>query len=111
MVFRRKSSVSGEYMERQEAAVWLGRSMSTHEVSIRVILQLLDAITIQQSVIQALYERIEGVADGGASEEALEQMDVGLSDDLRLRLEEVRNEIDPILKMVDQSCKSLEKML
>ena len=111
MVFKRKSNGSGEYMERQDAVVWLGRSMSTHEVSIRVILQLLDAITIQQSVIQALYDRIEGVSGGDVSAEALEQMDVGLSDDLRLRLEEVRNEIDPILQMVDQSCKTLEKML
>jgi hypothetical protein len=111
MVFKRKSNGSGDYMERQDAVVWLGRSMSTHEVSIRVILQLLDAITIQQSVIQALYERSEGIVGGGESAEAFEQMDVGLTEDLRMRLEEVRNEIDPILQMVDQSCKTLEDML
>lgn len=111
MVFKRKSNGSGDYMNRQDAVVWLGRSMSTHEVSIRVILQLLDAIAIQQRVIQALYERSEDIDGGSASTEAFEQMEVGLTEDLQRRLEEVRNEINPILQMVDQSCKTLEDML
>jgi hypothetical protein len=98
-------------MERHEAVVWLGRSMSTHEVSMRVILQLLDAITIQQNVIQALYERSAGIEGAQATTEALGQMDLGLTRDLLKRLGEVRDEIKPILSMVDESCRTLEKML
>ena len=110
MVFKRKSNGSGEYIDRHEAAVWLGRAMSTHEVSIRVIMQLLDAVTIQQNVIQALYEASQGVATE-ASADAFEQMEVGLSRDLLLRIEEVRHELKPILEMVDQSCGTLKDML
>jgi hypothetical protein len=111
MVFKRKSNGSGDYMERHEAVIWLGRSMSTHEVSIRMVLQLLDAITLQQRVIQALYEHAQGIAQSEASADALEQMDLGLTSDLSKRLEEVRREFGPILDMVDQSCKTLEGML
>lgn len=111
MVFKRKSNGSGDYMERHEAVIWLGRSMSTHEVSIRMVLQLLDAITIQQRVIQALYEQTQGMAQSASSADALEQMDLGLTSDLSKRLEEVRREFGPILDMVDQSCKTLEGML
>lgn len=111
MVFKRKSNGSGDYMERHEAVIWLGRSMSTHEVSIRMVLQLLDAITIQQRVIQALYEQTQGMTQSASSADALEQMDLGLTSDLSKRLEEVRREFGPILDMVDQSCKTLEGML
>jgi hypothetical protein len=111
MVFKRKSNGSKDYMDRHEAAIWLGRSMSTHEVSIRLILQLMDAVAIQQQVIQALYERVQGVAESETSAAALEQMDLGLTSDLSKRLNEVRREFGPILEMVDQSCKKLEGML
>lgn len=111
MVFKRKSNGSEEYIERHEAAVWLGRAMSTHEVSIRVIMQLLDAVTIQQNVIQALYEASQGAVSTETSSDALAQMEVGLSHDLLMRVEEVRNELKPILEMVDQSCRTLKNML
>jgi hypothetical protein len=100
-----------DIMERKETAVWLGRSMSTHEITMRMVLQLLDVVTIQQQVVQALYEKTQGEIDGGPPLEALEQLEQGLSDDILQRLTEIRGQITPVLQVVDDSCQTLEKML
>jgi hypothetical protein len=104
-------SQPGEGMGRQEAAVWLGRSMSTHEVTIRVLLQLLDVVDLQQQVIQALYAHLPHKSDGAPPDEVFKQMDRGLTADLLKRISELRQQVSPILEIVDDSCKTLEKLI
>lgn len=100
-----------DVMERKEAAVWLGRSMSTHEITVRMVLQLLDIVAIQQQVIQALHEKSKVDIDEGPPLEVLDQLDQGLSNDIVQSLSEIREQISPVLQVVDDSCQTLEKML
>ena len=46
-----KKEVPQDVMSRQETAIWLGRAMSTSEVTLRVVLELLDVVAFQQAVI------------------------------------------------------------
>jgi hypothetical protein len=108
---KRHKGKEPEGMDRQEVAVWLGRSMSTHEVMLRVVTQLVDIVTLQQQVIQGLYDKSLGYSDGGPPVEALKRLDNGLSEDLMSRLAEISDQISPILGMVDDSCQELEGML
>lgn len=98
------ASDSNAFMGTQQAVVWLGRSLSTHDVMIRVTSQLMDIITIQQHMIAEIQKQvapiqIEGIDIVEQSEKILEELD------------EIRGKIDPVLKMVDNSCSVLEKMV
>jgi hypothetical protein len=92
------------FMGTQQAAVWLGRSLSTHDVMIRVTSQLMDIVAIQQHTIAVMQEQLgpiqlEGIDIAEQSEKILKELD------------EIRAKIDPVLKMVDESCAVLEKMV
>ena len=52
-----KKEVPPDVMSRQETAIWLGRAMSTSEVTLRVVLELLDVVAFQQAVIEQFYEQ------------------------------------------------------
>jgi hypothetical protein len=108
---KRKSAPQGDVMPRQEAALWLGRSLSTNEVLLRALLQTMDVVHVQQQVIQALHERARADAPNGHPSEALEQMERGLSAELQAKLADLREQLAPILDMVDESCRALEGML
>jgi hypothetical protein len=85
--------------------------MSSNEVTIRLLLQLTDVITVQQQVIQALYEQSISPDVSDSAREALQEMDQGLSDKLQGKMSEINEQLQPILKIVDESCQNLESML
>ena len=98
------ATTNDAFMGTQQAAIWLGRSLSTHDVMIRVISQLMDIITIQQHMITEIQKQVapiqlEGIDIAEQSEKILEELD------------EIRGKIDPVLKMVDNSCSVLEKLV
>ncbi len=39
-----KKEIPKDVMSRQETVLWLGRAMSTNEVTLRVVLELLDVV-------------------------------------------------------------------
>jgi hypothetical protein len=111
LMFKKSRGNDRETMARQEVAVWMGRALSSSEVALRFLLQLVDVITLQQQVIQALYERQSAQTQSAEASEALREMEQGLSKDLQDRLGEIREQLHPILKSLDESCQTLEAML
>jgi hypothetical protein len=102
-----------DVMNRQETAIWLGRSLSTNEVTLRVVLELLDVVAFQQAIIKQLYEQGHTIAahdDGQASEPSL-NIEPGTSQKIIEKLTQLREELDPVLKTVEDACQRLEKMI
>ena len=92
------------FMGTQQAAVWLGRSLSTHDVMIRVTNQLMDIVAIQQHMIAEMQKQLDPIQ--------MEGLDINEhSKNILKELNEIRAKIDPVLKMVDDSCVILEKMV
>ena len=108
---RRKNTPDEQVMPRQESALWIGRSLSTNEVLLRTLLQMMDIAQVQQQVIQALHERLPASASNDQPSEAVERMEEGLSRELEAKLAGLREQLEPILSMVDESCQALEEML
>jgi hypothetical protein len=107
-----KNKPASNVMGRQEAAVWLGRAMSTNEVNLRVTMQLLDVIDFQQRLIQALYEKIAPIPGNGQPPASVFlEVDQGATKGILDKLTEWRSELDPVLKVVDDACRKLEGML
>ena len=77
----------------------------------RMLLQLSDVIILQQQVIQALYKGHTEQPQSGEADEALQEMEQGLSKKLQGTLGEIRGNIQSILKNIDDSCQGLEVML
>lgn len=108
---KRQPKPAQEIFSRQETAVWLGRAMSTSEVALRVMTQLLDLIHLQHLTLQAVHEIItqnEGISIPEELEQVLRE---GTSTKTFKQLEEIRQELKPVLKTVDDACKKLEKMI
>jgi hypothetical protein len=100
-----------EGFSRQEIAIWLGRAMSTSEVTLRVVTQMLDLIHLQHLTLQSVHEIItqnEGISIPEELEKVLKE---GTSPETFKRLDEMRQELKPVLKMIDDACKKLEKMI
>jgi hypothetical protein len=110
-MLRRGRGKKSETMGRKETAVWLGRALSTNEVTMRLLLQMADVIAVQGQVIQALYERTHSKPLRASSEEVLEKMDADLSAVLQEKLAGIHDQLAPILEQVDESCKALEGMI
>src|SRR5215470_9634041 len=72
-----KKEVPQDVMSRQETAIWLGRAMSTSEVTLRVVLELLDVVAFQQAVIKQLYEQGQAVHLDGQSADPSLNIDQG----------------------------------
>src|SRR6266568_117660 len=99
-----KKEVPQDVMSRQETAIWLGRALSTNEVTLRVVLELLDVVAFQQAIIKQLYEQ------GHAVEPSL-NIEPGTSQKIVEKLTQLREELDPVLKTVEDACQRLEKMI
>lgn len=102
------------FMNRKETSLWLGRAMSTSEVTLRSILQLLSVISFQQKVIQAMYDQLQsGNAKiswpSPAAQGPLTELSNGGSQDILKSLAELEEKLKPVLQMVDQACAQLEK--
>jgi hypothetical protein len=108
---KRQRKSTQEAISRQEAAVWLGRAMSTSEVALRVVTQLLDVIDLQQRTLQAMHELVTQEAGISLPEELDKVLKEGTSPEVLKQLQEVRHELKPVLKAIDEACKKLEKMI
>ena len=103
---------ANSFMTRKEAALWLGRAMSTTEVNLRVTLQLMEIIDFQQRVIEALTAKVAPTqGDGHQLSGALLEVDQGATKGILDKLHERRAELEPVLKVVDDACHTLEGML
>lgn len=106
-----KSNVpQADVMSRQETAVWLGRALSTNEITLRVILELLDVVAFQQAAIKQFYEQnpvMSANQNGGASEPEVSEV----SQKIVEKLTQLREELDPVLKTVEDACQQFEKMI
>ncbi|MCD4671073.1 MAG: hypothetical protein K8R77_00285 [Anaerolineaceae bacterium] len=91
-------------MGTQQAAIWLGRTLSTHDVMIRVTSQLMDIVTVQQHMIDEMQKHVGPLS--------FEDADIAeQSEKILKELDEIRGKIGPVLKMVNDSCVVLEKMI
>jgi hypothetical protein len=108
-----KKEVPQDVMSRQETAIWLGRALSTNEVTLRVVLELLDVVAFQQAIIKQLYEQGHTVAahDNGQASEPSLNIEPGTSQKIVEKLTQLREELDPVLKTVEDACQRLEKMI
>jgi hypothetical protein len=98
------------FMNRREISLWLGRSLSTSEVTLRVVQQLVGIIEYQQQVIQAL--------SAGLPTESSETLLRGVGPDgdgspmdIMKKLADIEAQLTPVLQAVDQACTQLEKEL
>jgi len=102
------------FMNRKETSLWLGRAMSTSEVTLRSLLQLLSIIAFQQKAIQALYDQLQSgtanfLAPSPISQGALTELTDGASQNILKKLAELEEQLKPVLEVVDQACAQLEK--
>jgi len=98
-------------MGRQETAVWLGRALSTDELTLKLVLQLLDVVAFQQGVIEELVEKAGLQTTNGNPSDAMKAMDAGATKRILRELDDLRGQIKPVLQAVEQSCTQLEKMI
>jgi hypothetical protein len=106
-----KKEVPPDIMSRRETALWLGRAMSTSEVTLRVVLELLDVVAFQQAIIKQFYEQGQAVhLDGQANELSLD-IEPGTSQKIVEKLTQLREELEPVLKTVEDACQRFENMI
>jgi FtsZ-binding cell division protein ZapB len=110
-MFKKSNGKPSPIMTRKEVAVWVGRALSSSEVAMRMLLQAVDVITLQQQVIEALHEKITMDTQSPEANEAFREMEQGLSKRLQGTLGEIHDQIQPIIKSIDEACKTLEGML
>ncbi len=108
-----KKDVPQDVMSRRETALWLGRAMSTNEVTLRVVLELLDVVAFQQALIKEFYEQGHTVPvhDNGQGSEPSLNIEPGTSQKIVEKLTQLREELDPVLKTVEDACQRFEKMI
>ena len=104
-------ALKGLGMERREAAVWLGRALSSDQVVLQAMLQLVHVVGAQQQIIQALVRQQAGLALSPDQTEALEKGAAEFGKDALKRLQEIETSLQPVLKAVEQACATLEKEL
>src|SRR5258708_24395666 len=108
-----KKEAPQDVMSRQETAIWLGRAMSTSEVTLRVVLELLDVVAFQQAVIEQFYEQRHTLPahDNSQPSEPSLDFEPGTSQKIVEKLTHLREELDPVLKTVEDACQRFEKMI
>lgn len=108
-----KKDVPQDVMSRQETAIWLGRAMSTSEVTLRVVLELLDVVAFQQAVIKQFYEQGSAAPahDNGQAKAPSLEIEPGTSQKIVEKLTQLREELNPVLKTVEDACQRFEKMI
>ncbi len=75
-----KKEIPKDIMSRQETVLWLGRALSTNEVTMRVVLELLDVVAFQQAVIKEFYEQSSRAGDNGQIPETSLKIEPGISE-------------------------------
>src|SRR5438309_148030 len=87
-------------MSRREAAVWLGRALSTDEVTLKLVLELLDVVAFQQGVIQALANNSTTSQTNGHIPEVLKELEGGATGRILKNLNDLRDQVKPVLQAV-----------
>ena len=98
-----------EGITRQEAVIWLGRAMSTNEITLRVMLELLDVVAYQQAAIRNL--SAQGSAGGENGAEPPLEIEPGTAEKVLKKLTQLREQVTPTLKIVEDACRQFEGML
>jgi hypothetical protein len=104
-----KKDTKDLFMNRKETSLWLGRAMSTGEVSIQTLLKLAGILAFQQKVLQALVDQQPPTRPGVGESDALAEMRKGATEEILKSLSEIDEQLKPIAKAVDQACAQLEK--
>lgn len=100
-----------DVMSRRETAIWLGRAMSTNEVTLRVVLELLDVVAFQQAFIKQFYEQSHGTQDNSQTSEPSLEIEPGTSQKIVEKLTQLREQLDPVLKTVEDACQQFERII
>jgi hypothetical protein len=108
---QKKPILKGTSMERRETAVWLGRALSSDQVVLQAVLQLVHVVGVQQQVIQALLRKQAGLPLDPNQVETLALTQDKSGRDMLQRLEEIETSLQPVLKAVEEACAVLEKEL
>lgn len=101
-------------ISRQEAVIWLGRAMSTNEITLRVMLELLDVVAFQQALLKSMADRTApGDAPSGLENGAEPKLEIepGTAEKILERLTQLREQVTPTLKVVEDACRQFEEML
>ena len=96
-------------MTRQETAIWVGRALSSNQVVLQTILQLMHVVGVQQQVLQALVRQQSGQTLEPGQADALQGAQGEAGKDILRRLEELEVSLQPVLQAVEQACTSLQK--
>jgi hypothetical protein len=103
---------AAEVMSRHESAVWLGRALSTSEVALHAILELMDLLAYQQAIMENVVATSERLSQrDGQDARFVEEPEAGSSEKVLQKLEELRMQIMPVLQTVEEACRQLEQML
>lgn len=108
---RKQQASEMDVMDRRESALWLGRALSTHEVTLRALLQLIEMAKRQQKLIEALHEEVQRLAGDAGQATRLRQSEEKFGPELAEQLDRLGEQMSPLVEVVDQSCAHLEKML
>lgn len=115
MMMRRQpgKDIPAENMSRRETAVWLGRALSTNEVTLRVVLDLLDVVAFQQAAIKRLTERgqLRSSDEEGERTEEDQDLELDVAQKVVEKLARWREELTPVLQAVEDACQQCEKMI
>ncbi len=106
-----KNQVPVDVMSRQDTAIWLGRAMSTNEVSLRVVLELLDVVAVQQAAIMEFHK--QSIAAHNNSQASTPMLSSQQADSERIleKLTQLRELVMPVLKVVEDACQQFEKII
>ena len=96
-------------ISRQEAVIWLGRAMSTNEITLRVMLELLDVVAFQQAQLKNLTEHDTAGSENNAAPPL--QIEPGTAEKILEKLTQLREQVTPTLKIVEDACRQFEEML
>lgn len=115
MVMRRQTrkDAATENMSRQETAIWLGRALSTNEVTLRVVLDLLDVVAFQQAALKQLTEQARERSLEKGSEEMVvgQELEEEVAQKVVEKLARWREELTPVLQAVENACQQCEKII
>ncbi len=101
-------------ISRQEAVIWLGRAMSTNEIALRVMLELLDVVAFQQALLKNMADRSAPAAESAGVENGTEprlEIEPGTAEKILEKLTQLREQVTPTLKVVEDACRQFEEML
>lgn len=108
---QQKQETLPNVMSRQETAVWLGRALSTNEITLRVVLELLDVVAFQQAAIKQLSEQQAASGQQRSGDHATSPDEPDVSQRVVEKLTQWREDLNPVLQAVEDACQQFEEML